>query len=487
MNNIFDDSEALRERIRQADPANNFETLNEGVVAKAALATPRRNRALGFAGAGLVTASVMVLALAVGVQQQPLIKLGNSSGGAASEALASGDRAMMYNPFRYEYVAGAALSNERGRGSVYELALTGSPREKLAELAGRFGFSGEIVRDEWSTAENPSFSISEENRYLSIYWGGTGSWNFSSWSDSWGGCSEPYEGDVGLGGEVAPDAAVVAPDTAVVEPETDEASAEGAGSAPIDRGICEWSLTPTPELIPTRAEITRQALDLFAATGLEVSAADLRIYRDEWGASASAALRVDGEATGVEWYVGWGSNGEISYATGHSVSPIARGEFRTISPVAAVERLGDWRWYGSAASEIYEQFYGTGRERGVATSMPAEAGDQPMADDGLAVDGGESAEESEVPAQKPETDVDIMPVFPEGEEQVITVTVESAQAVMLTIYDANGAAWLVPGYLMFNSEGYFDTVIALEDGVIELPEPVDFDIMPMPADLGRTD
>jgi hypothetical protein len=31
----------------------------------------------------------------------------------------------------------------------------------------------------------------------------------------------------------------------------------------------------------------------------------------------------------------------------------------------------------------------------------------------------------------------------------------------------------VPGYLLKNDQGWFDSIISLEDGVIELPEPME--------------
>jgi hypothetical protein len=500
MNEKFEDQDALRQRLRQADPAANVETLNGAVVARAALSksasSPAGWRSLRnfFSGAGVLTASVAVLALAVGLQQQPLIKLGTTNVGGGAEA--SSDRAMFYNPVTYEYVAGPGLSNQGGRGGVYQLELSGDPRERLAQLAARFGVVGDITRDEWSSAETPSFSISNDNKYLSIYWGGTGGWSFSSWSDS-PGCVVEY--DPGLVEDMEPSEGATP-----AEPKPDSSgsnsgsgtSSGGSEESPdkvdSERGFCDWVLEPTPELIPSNAEITRQALDLFAATGLDVSASDLRIYRDEWGASASASLRVDGQATAIEWYVGWNSVGEVSYAAGHSVVATYRGDFRTISPVAAVERLGDWRWYGSVASEIYERYYGGGLERGVVSSPTQSAPTEVDAGTTDSAQTDSSGEPEDLPTEevapaeeKPEPTADIMPVYPEGEMQVVTLTVDSSEPVLLTIYDAAGGAWLVPGYLMFNSEGYFDAVIALEDGVIELPEPIEYDILPLPADLGR--
>ena len=68
-----------------------------------------------------------------------------------------------------------------------------------------------------------------------------------------------------------------------------------------------------------------------------------------------------------------------------------------------------------------------------------------------------------------------------SEVEIVDLTVDSAEDALVLIFDANGGAWLVPGLVMLNSEGWFDSVIALEDGVIELPEPMDYDIMPLPA------
>jgi hypothetical protein len=470
-----ENQDPLFERLRQADPARAVPPLNEGVVARAPLAAKAK---LGFgyrawraaiAGGGVVTASVAIVALTLSMQQQPLIKLGstNATGAFSDSVQGATERStgMIWNPVIYEYVAGADLSANRGRGEVYQLELVGDPRVRLAELARRFEVVGEVTRDEWSTAENPSFSINSGNSYLSIYWGGTGSWSFSRWED-YSGC------EIDPGVEVDSGGSAEAGDAGEGEaPKDEEVTAPDSGEG---RSVCDWSLQPTPELIPSRAEITRQALAIFGATGLETSATSLRIYRDEWGASASAALRVDGEATAIEWYVGWNSRGELSYASGHSVEPISRGQFTTISPREAVSRLGDWRWSGSVASEIYERYYAQpGLERGAVIES----------DPGVGFDSNDGSGQTEpAPAEKPTEDPDatIMPVYPEGELRVVTLTVNSATPALVTIYDLNGAAWLVPGYLMFNSEGFFDVVIALQDGVIELPEPFDYDIMPMP-------
>jgi hypothetical protein len=60
---------------------------------------------------------------------------------------------------------------------------------------------------------------------------------------------------------------------------------------------------PTPSgRVPTEAEARVEAAKIFQATGLPVSAEDVRVLTiDEWGVGVSAALVVDGVETALEW------------------------------------------------------------------------------------------------------------------------------------------------------------------------------------------
>ena len=53
------------------------------------------------------------------------------------------------------------------------------------------------------------------------------------------------------------------------------------------------------------------------------------------------------------------------------------------------------------------------------------------------------------------------------------------------MWDANGNAWLVPGYVMRYGVDDWSwlSVISLIEGIIEIPEPMPIDIMPMPAPM----
>ena len=48
--------------------------------------------------------------------------------------------------------------------------------------------------------------------------------------------------------------------------------------------------------------------------------------------------------------------------------------------------------------------------------------------------------------------------------------INKSESAMLGVWDAAGGFWLVPGHLLYNDQGWFDSIISLEDGVIELPK-----------------
>ena len=447
----------------------------------------RKLRAALGTGAAGATASVLALAMALNVQAQPLLRLGSapSQNLAAAESMGASDFATaedkmaIWPMIEYRYLAGEGLSDQGGSGKVYQLQLSGDPKQRIEQLADLLGVKGQVVLDEWSTPDAPSYSVQGENFYLSIYWSGTGGWSYGSWT--------PY-----------PEECYQVEPAAREESGSGESSDETVGETSLP-AECNWQTEPTPELIPAEDQLASEAIKIMSATGLDVSPSDLAIYRDDWGASVRASLKVDGQETALEWYVGWGADGKLSYASGHSVEVLDRGSFNTISPKAAVDRLGDWRWYGAVASSVWEQFapvLSKVMDARISSSEFAVAAEESEPSEGVNSSEEPSTSPSDEtvtdeptdlpadPAVEPTDDVVVepLPVDPMPTEvEIIDLTIDSAQQALVTIYDANGGAWLVPGLLMFNSEGWFDSIIALEDGVIELPEPMDYEIMPLPA------
>lgn len=428
MNENFDD---LKTRLQKADPADPSILLNEGLVAQAPLAKPARGPIstrlrLGLLSGGSI-AAVSALALVVGLAtpQQPLIQMANAPAGRAESTVASDaiDPGMkMIAPVWIEYDYDAtALSDETGRGTVYQLVLEGDVKERLQQLADYFGIEGEIREEEWSSKEYPTFSIGKPERQVSVTWAGTGNFYFNAWDPSSYKCENK---------------------TVTLEDGTSYESCE-----PIS----------TPELIPSEEKIRTEAFELFETFGLGVAKERIRVDRSEWGASAIASVQVDGQDTALEWWVNYDGAGNLSNASGHFAKPQARGEFNTVSAKEAATRIKDGRWFGSPSSSVWNQ-YSPNMRTADAVTLPA-------------VEPAPEETTKDAPATSEEEQVEIVP-------QKVTLKLTGSESTLLMIYDKSGGAWLVPGYILKNDQGWFDAVIALVEGVIELPEP--YAVEPMP-------
>jgi hypothetical protein len=430
----MNDEQELRNRLKNADPAKSAPELNEGIVARAALASRRGFTSFRVARLTVAAASLSIVGLAattlslnLGPANAPLFEL--ASAGSSQAQMSTGQSAesspmvsdkMFWQPFSYNHIAGE-LSAAPGRGKVYQAEMVGDPEEILRTLAQVFGLSGEPKLDDWASPEFPSYSIQGENQALGIYFSGTASWYFSSWSQ---------------------------PDYGCPAVDSTESSSGDESEKTEEPQYCEPK--PTPELIPAEQAMIAQALEIYGAIGISMDTSKARIYRDDWGASISFPNIQNGIETGQDYYLGWGMDGKISYAGGSSFRLVERGDFDTISALDAVARISDGRWFGGAPSSYYQT--------AVASS---DAAVLPTNRDSMTSDEGFISEE--------QTDM---------EPQVIDLIVNRSEVATLTVYDANGNLWFVPGYILFNEQSWFDSIISLEEGVIALPEPVDFEIMP---------
>jgi hypothetical protein len=145
------------------------------------------------------------------------------------------------------------------------------------------------------------------------------------------------------------------------------------------------------------------------------------------------------------------------------------GEFDTISDHNAVERVGDWRWYGGIASSWYPWL-----------SSDSSKENSPAVSEGEPTPGANSEATS-----SPESPVDVTATSeprsggddsvtpqPERTPEKVTVVLNKSVRALLTIVDKSGTTWLVPGYIFFDKDGSVYPVLSVVPGVIELPEPM---------------
>lgn len=431
--------ETLKARLIAADPAKDAALISESTVAAAPLAKGaraplgKRFRQLALSGSLLGTAGAFALAISLAIPSQPLIQMANNPGGramsaessVAGDAAAPGMKMIMPTWIQYEYDS-SELSTDSGNGQVYQLVLEGDYKEFLTSLAAYFGVEGEVREEEWSTKEYPTYAIGVPEKQVGITWAGTGTFYFNSYDQSSYKCEKR-----------------------TIEQENGESYE-----------VCEP--IATPELIPSETRIRAQAAEIFKEFGLSIPASKIRVDRSEWGASAVGAVQVNGQDTALEWWINYDGAGKLTNIYGHLAKPVARGDFRTVSAQEAAGRIKDGRWFGSPPSSVWNQSLAATSAR-VGSTEPAVDPMPVSPEPGTTDDQGEGSTEENV----------------EPKVEIIKLKLTSSEPQLLMIYDKSGGAWLVPGYLLKNDQGWFDAVISLEEGVIELPEPVEMGIMPI--------
>lgn len=419
--------ENFLKRFKDADPVSDVElsdSLIDGSIASGtqkAKAARKRNAFLAAAGSGALALSVFA-SLSLGpASQSTLITLGAAQGVQTAEgsladsraaAPMTSDKMMMINPFIYNYVAGAGLSDQSGSARVYQVELDGDADRVMANLMKVFGVKGLTQQTIDVGAGAPGYQMltageqDGTSKTINLSWIGSGSWWYYN--------------------------PAAYPQSECTDWQTTE---EGQRYCAI---YAEQK--PTPELVPTAAEAKAEAVRVFKSVGFSVAAADIRVSSDQWGAWASASVQLNGEDTPIEYSISWSSIGELASVSGHSMKFVDKGEFKTVSAKQAVARLNDWRYSGSIASSAYDKYFSQ-----VGQVMPY--------------------------ASEPATKEGEISIDPVAEPTPTTVVVEINKSVKthVMIWDASGSTWLVPGYIFIGDGSYISPVFALEDGIVALP------------------
>jgi hypothetical protein len=110
---------------------------------------------------------------------------------------------------------------------------------------------------------------------------------------------------------------------------------------------------------------------------------------------------------------------------------------------------------------------------GTVSSDVTESGTEPSVEPTAEPYGDDTVEPTEVTTEEPTVDP-----IPEPTPEKVVMKLVSSKKTHLLIWDANGGAWLVPGYMLKNTDGWYSSVISLVDGVIALPK-LDAGITPM--------
>jgi hypothetical protein len=208
--------------------------------------------------------------------------------------------------------------------------------------------------------------------------------------------------------------------------------------------------------VPTKEEALAKAKDLFTSLGYDITSYQFdEPYADEWNASISASLILDGMKAPITLSVGFGENGSVTYASGSLATPQRGADYPTIGAQAGLERLKTQQnqYIGATDTGIMRA------NTDVATPQTAPAVTAPAGTD--------------LPMIAPDiapcaTNMDVACGGPVSTEP-ITVTLNSVKPDLTMVWAADQTIWLLPAYTFGSADGGMYTVIAVADEYIQQP------------------
>ena len=360
----------------------------------------------------LVPASTNNFHLSLGAQA------GDSSSKVSGSAVSSGMLDVMYpGPpgfwLNVDVKASTVLSDEPASGMVYRVDNRGSVDSVAETLANFFNLDVQKIKSGYNadgtgmSTPNSAY-LSDGPISLNVYQRGVLNFNY-------------YNGNAWAHGPCLRE------ETAKVPVDEQGSSTETSDPENTNRTYC--AVYAEIDLkFPNDNAASKQVIELAHALGYEIDVTAVKLHRTEEMLYAQIPMMVGDQRSSFQWSVQWANSGEIISVYGYSIDfkPVA--QLNTISPLQAVERIGDYR-LGAVMSEHYRVFpSGHWNEKYVARG--------------------------------------------DGQAQVSTkkaFLVESSRLVPGSIVDASGQVWIVPSFALYGSVG-IQCVLALPDGVIDLPK-----------------
>jgi len=400
-------------------------------------------------------------------EQPPVIHLAGQSGGgfapapaAATSAAAADTKIAFGGPTDFVY-DGDLPDLGSSAGSWFFDPNQQPALDRVAALAASLGVQGDVRVV--PTEQGGGWAVGPEDysaAVLTVSADGMHSWYLSSASVS----SVGYacgSGVATVSGEVAPGAV---PNPEATAPTADAAVDTVAPDVPTSEPVAlpDCPAPPAPVGVPTKDEAVAKAKQLFADWGYDVNAYQFDdVYADQYGASISAYLTLDGMRAPLILSVGFGENASVTFASGYLGVPQRGSDYPTVGTAAGLERL----------KKQQDQFIGLGNSRGISATG------QGIAEPAIAV----------APCAPDVAASDAC--APVDNSQPVTVHLNSVKSDLTMIWDADNTIWLLPAYTFGTADGGLYTVIAVDDAFIQQPdsstattEPViDPNIAPTPA------
>ncbi len=284
----------------------------------------------------------------------------------------------------------------------------------------------------------------------------------------------------------------------------------GCAIPPVAEGDTVPSVEPCsvptpPENVPSAAQAEDLFHQMLKDLGLKPKDFITESYADEWNASVTGYLTIDGVRTSLSWSASFGADAELVWASGVLAEVTQAADYPRIGTAQGIERLNNDQQYGwggpmARGGVVYDDMAVTSVDEAVASPGAPRAlaqGIEPVSEEliGVTVDTEPETLAGTVTTD-PETlegTVDTKPETLEGtvdsppvaqEMPVIEIEIVAVEEELLSLYGADGSIYLIPGYafLAAQESGWTPRylVSALPDEFIE-EEGAD------PVDVPKTD
>jgi len=215
---------------------------------------------------------------------------------------------------------------------------------------------------------------------------------------------------------------------------------------------------------------------------MDTGSYEYETYADEWSASVTAYLVLDGIRTSVTANVGFGENAAITWAGGFLGTPVRGDDYPLIGVQGGIDRLNAqsamWAQPGVLSRDATTSGIAVNESSGASTEIaPAVAPDAPVPPDSTYCDPACPAPADTVLGSDT-IPTDTMPVDQIPTDQIpldttpVVVTFTGVHASLEQMWGADGTVWLLPGYQFDASDGGWYSVTAVEDQYIQQPDPL---------------
>ena len=363
----------------------------------------------------------------------PILVLSAANGGGWSESapaasdMAGADEKMMWN-YQQHFTAAVDLPALDSNAPSYTLTAGDASTDSLNALKAAFGVTKDFVAQD--ATQGGGYLAGNYDGTTATLYVGSDAMRYWSYSPAW-------------------DQSSISSRPCIME---DAVATSDIPTTDVASEICAEPVAP--ENVPTKAEAEALFAKTISALGVKSNDLILDSYADEWSASVTGYLKIDGVRSPLSWSIGYGADAAITWASGVFADVQDGASYPRIGTAAAIERLNSQQagnWGGPMVRG------GVAYDTAVASDVEAAVTTEPASSDVVA----ETYPVTDAPA-------------PEIQE----VSIVGVEEELVTLYGADGSIYLVPGYTFIAAEdeyGYAGryTVSALPDEYMQVTDAVD--------------